>query len=74
MPLIIHQQDEERWLDPALSEERISSMLCSYPAELTFGYTVGKKLSDNSLSKDIPEILHPFDYRLSSVPVAVPAL
>lgn len=32
MPVILHLEDEKRWLDPTLSEEQISELLKPYPS------------------------------------------
>lgn len=33
MPVILHPEDEKRWLDPTLSDEQISELLKPYPSQ-----------------------------------------
>lgn len=46
MPLILREEDEERWLDPGLTDEDIRSLLKPYPAEGMAAYPVSKSFKE----------------------------
>lgn len=42
MPIILEKEDEDRWLDPNLSDEEIKGLMKPYPAEKMTAYPVSK--------------------------------
>ncbi|MCC8035001.1 MAG: SOS response-associated peptidase [Rikenellaceae bacterium] len=46
MPFILKPEDEQRWLDPGLSDAEIASLLKPYPAEGMTAYPVDKQFKD----------------------------
>lgn len=44
MPLILHKEDEEKWLNPDLKQKEIENLLQVYPAELMDAYPVNKTI------------------------------
>jgi len=44
MPLILHKEDEDKWLNPDLKQGDIESLLQVYPAELMDAYPVNKEI------------------------------
>lgn len=58
MPVILRPEDEEKWLDPGLSDpNRLSSFLKTYPAEEMEAYEVSTRV--NSPKNDDPACLTP---------------
>ena len=57
MPVILHKEDEELWLDPGANENALLSMLKPYEAELMEEYEVSVKV--NSPNEDNPECVNP---------------
>lgn len=63
MPLILHREDEEKWIDNTLSQEEISQLLIPYPEYTMEAFTVGKTISSfKNHTTNVPEILTPFQY------------
>ena len=55
MPVILHREDEERWLDPAITDVgEVVSLLRPYPAEATTAYPVSTAV--NSPAHDTPDV------------------
>jgi putative SOS response-associated peptidase YedK len=58
MPVILSQEDEERWLEPTpLEQEEQESMLRPFPPGLMEAYPVSKLVND--LHNDSPELIRP---------------
>ena len=55
MPVILHREDYEAWLDPKAERDDLLALLRPFPAELMEGYPVG--LAVNRPSFDGPECL-----------------
>jgi putative SOS response-associated peptidase YedK len=55
MPVILSDQAEEDWLDPATSVEHALSVLSAYPAELMTATLASRAV--NSVRNDSPELL-----------------
>ncbi|MFN8286820.1 MAG: SOS response-associated peptidase [Chitinophagales bacterium] len=62
MPLILHSFDEEKWLDPKLSEEQLNQLMKPFPNEYLAAYTIGKRITDRNINPDSPETLEPSLY------------
>ena len=56
MPVILHREDEERWLSPGLSDEELSLLMRPYPAELMNGYPIAPTIK-NPKAND-PGLIH----------------
>ncbi|MEO9892532.1 SOS response-associated peptidase [Aurantibacter sp.] len=64
MPLILTEEDEDKWLNPLiedLKESRIKELKKEYPAEKLEAYTV-KRLRGKAYVGNIAEISQPFKY------------
>ncbi len=46
MPVILHREDEVRWLSNSLSTEELSSLMQPYPAELMNGYPIAPAIKN----------------------------
>lgn len=58
MPVILRREDEDRWLDPVLSDQaRLVPILRPYPADEMEGYEVSRAV--NSPLNDGPECVRP---------------
>ena len=55
MPVILHAQDEEDWLNPQLALEEARALLVPYPAERMTAYQVSNKV--NSPAFNTPEVV-----------------
>jgi len=44
MPLILHKEDESKWLNPDLKQGDIKKLLQVYPAELMDAYPINKEI------------------------------
>jgi len=56
MPVILYKRDEEKWLDPNISDPvRLLPLLASYPSELMEAYDVSTLV--NSPMNDLPECI-----------------
>lgn len=55
MPVILHREDEDRWLDPAITDvDEVVSLLRPYPAETIAAYPVSTAV--NSPAHDTPDV------------------
>jgi putative SOS response-associated peptidase YedK len=55
MPVILHERDEEDWLNPQVSLDDAQAMLAPFPAELLTAYSVSPKV--NSPANNSPEVI-----------------
>lgn len=61
MPVILHPEDEDRWIDPAPQDPAsLHALLTPFPAELMAAYTVTRAV--NSPANDSAELLTPVEY------------
>ncbi len=60
MPVILHQDDEEEWLDRSVNDTaQVERLLGPYPAEAMQAVPVSRKV--NSVRNDGPELIEPVD-------------
>ncbi len=60
MPVILHKNDEETWLNPDITEpEHLLPLLVPYPAEKMTSYRVGQAVWNSRI--DTPELIKPFE-------------
>jgi putative SOS response-associated peptidase YedK len=57
MPVILHRDDEKKWLSPGTSPEEINELLRPYPADKMKLYRISTLV--NSPQNDLPEIVEP---------------
>ena len=58
MPVILRKEDEEKWLNPDITEPKeLLPLLRSYPAELMEGWRVGDEAKN--WCNDCPELINP---------------
>lgn len=58
MPVILHEKDEAKWLDPEFKDtEKLSSLLQPYPSEQMVAYEVSTIV--NSAKNDTPSCIEP---------------
>ena len=57
MPVILHPEHYDMWLDPKAEDERFMAALQTFPEELMESYRVSKAV--NSARNDSPELLKP---------------
>lgn len=62
MPVILHKEDEPRWLTNGLSTEELSSMMVPYPAELMNGYPIAPTIKNPKVND--PGLIHPAGPRI----------
>ncbi len=62
IPVILHRENEKRWLANGLSTEELSSMMVPYPAELMNGYPIAPTIK-NPRAND-PGLIHPAGPRI----------
>lgn len=62
MPLILKEEDEDRWLDPSLSEMEIRALMIPYSDNKMRAYTICKLLTAKGLNRNVPEVLMPEAY------------
>jgi putative SOS response-associated peptidase YedK len=55
MPVILHERDEEAWLNPQLPLEEARAMLAPFPAELLTAYEVSPMV--NSPAHNTPQVM-----------------
>jgi putative SOS response-associated peptidase YedK len=55
MPVILHPNDEEDWLNQQLPLEDAQALLVPYPAQLMTAYRVSPKI--NSPANNSPEVI-----------------
>jgi putative SOS response-associated peptidase YedK len=59
MPVILHEEDEDPWLDPGLSPEEAESLLVPYPAEMMRMYEVSTRVNSPRYNKE--DLIDPVD-------------
>ncbi len=62
MPLILNQQDEQRWIEPSLNTEQIKALIKPYDQADMTSYTVSKIANTTKMDRNIPEIIEPFNF------------
>ncbi len=62
MPVILHREDEARWLSKDASQKELSAMMKPYPAELMNGFPIAPTIR-NPLAND-PGLIHPVGPRI----------
>ena len=60
MPLILHPEDENNWLDPGLSKEVIQQMLVPYPESEMSAWTISKMITTRGVNTNTPEVKKPY--------------
>ncbi len=64
MPIILHKEDEETWLNPDITEpEQVLPLLVPYPAEAMTSYRVGQGVWNSRV--DTPALIAPLEQQLS---------
>ncbi len=60
MPVILHEKDEARWLDPLLKDtDKLNELLKPYPSDLMEAYEVSTRV--NSAKHDSPDCIKPVE-------------
>jgi len=60
MPVILHSQEYDIWLDREMTDpEKLKHLYKSYPADLMEMYPVSPQV--NSLRNDSPELIKPYE-------------
>jgi putative SOS response-associated peptidase YedK len=59
MPVILHEEDEEPWLDPGLSLNDAESLLCPFPAQMMHMYEVSTRVNSPRYNK--ADLIEPVD-------------
>ena len=62
MPVILHPEDERRWLQPGLSQEEISALLQPYPETEMANHTISRQITSRTSSGNVPEVTQPYSY------------
>lgn len=62
MPVILHPENESKWIDPALSPESAFHLLQPYPAELLKAWPVSRKIASRTSDSSSPELIQPVSY------------
>ena len=60
MPVILHKEDEERWLNPNLTKDEIAALLQPYDESLMATYTIQKDF--NKVRHTEGHLLPAFEY------------
>jgi putative SOS response-associated peptidase YedK len=60
MPVILHEKDEAKWLDPQLKDpDKLKELLVPYPSELMEAYQVSRLV--NSAKNESPDCIKPIE-------------
>jgi len=62
MPLIIHREDEARWVDSELSTEQIKQLIKPYPESKMEAYTISNRVNSALNDRNVPEIVEKVIY------------
>ncbi len=62
MPAILSKDSELHWLKDGLMEDEIMELLQPYPQDMMNAYTISKRVTSNTLERNVPEVLEPFAY------------
>jgi len=62
MPLILHQSDEEKWLNPSLPQAEVNSLIQPFPQDQMNAYTISKNANSSRYNRNVPEILEKVNY------------
>jgi len=63
MPLIIHPENEERWISPTLNNDEINNLILPYEAQEMRAYTISMTANAAKNDRNNPEILIPVGYQ-----------
>jgi putative SOS response-associated peptidase YedK len=56
MPFILHEKDENKWLDPNTSEAELKALMVPYPDKYIKGFTITKLITGKA-DRNVPEVL-----------------
>jgi putative SOS response-associated peptidase YedK len=62
MPVIIPQDDWDKWLNPGLTKEQIQEMLTPCPDTNMKAYSISKLITTRGADTNVPEIKERFEY------------
>lgn len=62
MPVILSKDIELHWLKEGLTQDEIMEFLQPYPQDMMEAYTISKRVTSNTLERNVPEVLEPFVY------------
>lgn len=62
MPLILKQEDEQKWIEPSLTTEQIKELIKPYDEADMTAYTVSKDANSARVNRNVPEIIERVDY------------
>jgi putative SOS response-associated peptidase YedK len=68
MPLIMHSDLEEMWLNPNVTDNELKELMVPFPTEHIKGVSISKLITGKS-NRNVPELLYPEKYE--AVPEAV---
>jgi putative SOS response-associated peptidase YedK len=63
MPVILRQEDEQKWLDSEIDAEKIVFLLSPYDDKEMDAYTVSPLITRRGQNTNTPEVIHKFRYR-----------
>ncbi len=63
MPVILSQEDEQRWLDSEIASEEIISLLSPYDDKEMDAYTVSPLVSRRGQNTNSPEVMQKYRYK-----------
>ena len=62
MPLILSNEDEEKWLDNSLKISDVNKLIKPFPEEKMNAFTISRKANDGRINRNFPEICEPENY------------
>ncbi|MBS0011308.1 MAG: SOS response-associated peptidase [Bacteroidales bacterium] len=62
MPLILQDDQEDKWLKPGAGEDDLAEILKAYPDDRLKAHTVSPMLGDTKINRNRPELIKPYTY------------
>jgi putative SOS response-associated peptidase YedK len=62
MPLILHTEVEDNWLDPSLPADQIKKMMVPFPEAAMKAWTISSLITERGANPNSPEIKQPFSW------------
>ncbi len=62
MPVILHEKDYDKWLDPQATEDEIEALMKPYEQERMQAYTISKMITKRTIDPNAPETLQFYPY------------
>ena len=62
MPLILHEDDEKKWLDDSLNISEIKKLIQPFDENEMKAFTISRDVNNSRYDRNVEHIIHQVDY------------